>query len=136
MSSANPSWPRTGQRESAWASVLTLAAAAFMIIGGIWNALTALVHDEVYVNAPQYSYSFDVTVWGWVHLLVGILVASAGFAILKGQASARMVGIAITAGSMIINFCSSPTTRSGHWPSLWPRSESSGPLTTYRRDAL
>ena len=110
-----------------------------MIIGGIWNALTgvaALVHDEVYVNTPQYTYSFDLTVWGWVHLLVGILVASAGFAILKGKAWARMIGIAMTVGSMIINFMFLP-----HYP-LWSLviiAVEVGviwALTTYRRDAL
>ena len=56
MSTGSRSWPRSEQRESAWASGLTVAAAALMIIGGIWNALTgvaALVHDEIYVSTPQ-----------------------------------------------------------------------------------
>lgn len=139
MSIGSPSWPRTEQRESAWASGLTVAAAAFMIVGGIWKALTgvaALVHDEVYVNTPQYTYSFDLTLWGWVHLLVGMLVAGAGFAILKGQAWARMIGIAVTVGSMIVNFMFLP-----HYP-LWSLviiAVDVGiiwALTTYRRDAL
>jgi hypothetical protein len=139
MSTGNPSWSRTKPHESAWASGLTVAASAFMIIGGMWNALAgvaALVHDEVYVNTPQYTYSFDLTVWGWIQLLVGILVAGAGFAILKGQAWARMIGIAVTAVSMIANFMFLP-----HYP-LWSLAIIAvdvgviWALLTYRRDAL
>jgi hypothetical protein len=108
-----------------------------MIISGIWNALTgaaALVHDEIYIDAPHYTYSFDLTVWGWVYLLVGIVVAGAGFAILNGQAWGRMIGIAVTVASMITNFMFLP-----HYP-LWSMiiiAVDVGviwALTTYRRD--
>ena len=42
-----------------------------MVIGGVWHALTgiaALLHDEVYIKAPEYTYSFDLTGWGWTYL--------------------------------------------------------------------
>ena len=78
-----------------------------MIIAGIWHALTgiaALVHDNVYITTPQYIYSFDLTGWGWIHLLLGILVAGAGVALLKGQTWARVVGIVLAGLSLIANF--------------------------------
>jgi hypothetical protein len=32
-----------------------------------------VVHDNVYVATPQYIYSFDLTAWGWIHILLGAL---------------------------------------------------------------
>jgi hypothetical protein len=137
--SGNPSWSTAEERTSGWATGLTVAAAAFMVIGGVWHALTgiaALLHDEVYINTPEYAYSFDLTGWGWAYLLLGILVAGAGFAVLKGQMWARIVGILLAGLSMIVNFMFLP-----HYP-LWSLviiAVDVGviwALATYRREAL
>ena len=113
MSTQFPSEPMTGPgvQDSPWASGLTVFAAAMMMIGGAWHALAgiaALVHDDIYVTTPEYIYSFDLTVWGWVQLLLGILVAVAGLAILKGQIWARFVGIIIACLSLIASFIFMP----------------------------
>ena len=141
MSTQIPSEPMAsrGVQESPFASGLTVFAAAMMMIGGIWHALAgiaALVHDDIYVTAPEYIYSFDLTVWGWVQLLLGILVAGAGFAVIKGQIWARIVGIAIACLSLIASFLFMP-----HYP-LWSLSIIVldvfviWALATYRREAL
>jgi hypothetical protein len=109
MSTEIPSQPMTSPDidERPWASGLTVFAAAMMLISGVWQALTgfaAVVRDNVYVATPEYIYSFDLTGWGWLHLLLGILVAVVGFAVLKGQTWARVAGIALVCVSMIANF--------------------------------
>ena len=95
------------QRESPWASGLTVFAAALLVIGGVWHVvagIAALVHDKVYLSTPEYLYSFDLTGWGWIQLLLGILAAVAGFGILRGQTWARVVGIGFALLSMAIQF--------------------------------
>ena len=82
MSTQFPSEPMAGPgaQDSPLASGLTVFAAAMMMIGGVWHALAgiaALVHDDLYITTPEYIYSFDLTGWGWVQLLLGILVAGA-----------------------------------------------------------
>ena len=141
MSTQIPSRPMTSpdQRESPWASGLTVAAATFLMIAGVWHALAgiaAIVHDDVYLATPQYIYSFDLTAWGWVHLLLGVLQIVAGFAVLKGQMWARVVGITMAGLSMIANFLFLP-----HYP-LWSLliialdGAIIWALATYRRDPL
>lgn len=141
MSTQIPSRPMTSpdQRESPWASGLTVAAATFLMIAGVWHALAgiaAIVHDDVYLATPQYIYSFDLTAWGWVHLLLGVLLIVAGFAVLKGQMWARVVGITMAGLSMIANFLFLP-----HYP-LWSLVIIAldvaviWALATYRRDPL
>ena len=39
MRSGNPSWSTTEERTSGWATGLTVAAAAFLVIGGALHAL-------------------------------------------------------------------------------------------------
>jgi len=95
------------ERESPWASGLAVFAGSLMMIVGVWQALEgigALVHDKVYVATPDYIYSFDLTGWGWVHLLLGILIAGAGFGVLRGQTWARVTGIVLASLSLILNF--------------------------------
>jgi hypothetical protein len=127
-----------GAEDSPLASGLTVFAAAMMMIGGVWHALAgiaALVNDDIYVTTPEYIYSFDLTAWGWVQLLLGILVAGAGFAIVKGQTWARIVGIALACLSLIASFLFMP-----HYP-LWSLSIIAldffviWALATYRREA-
>ena len=142
MSTQFPSESKAGPavQESLWASGLTVfAAAMMMMIGGVSHALTgiaALVHDDTYVTTPEYIYSFDLTGWGWAQLLLGILVASAGFAIIRGQTWARFVGIALACLSLIASFLFMP-----HYP-LWSLSIIAldafviWALATYRREAL
>lgn len=109
MSTESPSrtTARPTGRATAWGSGMTLFAAAMMIVNGLWHALAglaALFRDEVFVTTPEYLYAFDLTGWGWIHLLLGITVAIAGFAVTRGLLWARMTGIALASLSLIANF--------------------------------
>jgi hypothetical protein len=131
--------PSSDERESPWASGLTVVAATFLIIAGVWHLIAgfaAVVHDNVYVATPQYIYSFDLTAWGWIHILLGVLLIVAGFAVMKGQMWARVVGIVMACLSMIANFLFLP-----HYP-LWSiliivlDAAIIWALASYRRDAV
>lgn len=99
--------PNWDERESPWASGLTVFAGSMMIVIAVWQVLVgiaAIVRDDVYVLTPAYIYSFDLTAWGWFHLLLGILVGVAGFAVLRGQTWGRVTGIVLASLSLIANF--------------------------------
>lgn len=71
-------------------------AAVIMIISGIWNVLsglTAIFQDAFFVKLPNYAFRIDVTPWGWIHLLFGILILAAGYGLLSGATWARMTAI-------------------------------------------
>jgi hypothetical protein len=58
--------------------------------------------------SPNYVISWDATVWGWIHLLLGIIVVLAGFALMQGATWARIVGIILVGLSAIANFAFIP----------------------------
>lgn len=85
----------------------TTFAAVMMIILGAFDALqglAAVVRQHYYVVTGNYVYKFDVTTWGWIHLVLGIVVAVAGIALLQGQLWARIVGVIVAALIAITNF--------------------------------
>jgi hypothetical protein len=90
-----------------WVVGLSLFAGVMMILAGLFNAmegLVALFRNEVYVVGPRYIFAFDLTTWGWIHLIVGIVVAGAGFALMSGRLFGRVIGIAVAVLSMLANF--------------------------------
>jgi hypothetical protein len=93
---------------SRWAAMgFTTFAAALMIISGIWAFLvgiSALSKDKVFVIAPDYTYKIDVTGWGWIHLILGIIVALGGLCLLLGQTWARILAVFLAVCSAIAQF--------------------------------
>jgi hypothetical protein len=53
-------------------------------------------------------FQLDATGWGWIHLLVGVVVACAGVAVMAGQTWARIVGITLAVVSALTNFAFIP----------------------------
>lgn len=95
------------QNPSGAAVGLTVFAGTVMIIVGVLHAiqgLVALFNDTFYVIGQEYVFQFDVTTWGWIHLLLGILVGFAGFFVFRGAVWARTIGVIIAALSVIVNF--------------------------------
>jgi hypothetical protein len=95
------------RESSGWAVGFILFAAVMMIMAGIWQALAGLIaifQNEFYVATRNYLFQFDATTWGWIHLVIGVLVALAGVGLLGGRTWARVVGITLAVLSAIANF--------------------------------
>ena len=83
-----------------FASVMLILVGTFQAIAG----LVALFNDEYYlVTRNDLVISLDYTTWGWVHLLLGIVVAGAGLGLAVGQMWARVVGILVALLSAVVN---------------------------------
>jgi hypothetical protein len=89
---------RAHERPSGTAVGFILFAAIMMIMAGVFQAIQGLVgifENEFYVATRNYLFQFDATTWGWIHLLLGLLVAFAGWGLLSGRTWARVVGITV-----------------------------------------
>ncbi|WP_028799299.1 DUF7144 family membrane protein [Streptomyces sp. 142MFCol3.1] len=94
-------------RDPGWHSGGTLFAGVLMLVGGILGVLigiTGIAKDDVYARIGTYVYEFNLTTWGWIHLVIGVIVAITGWGVLKGHEWARAVGIAVAALYMIEYF--------------------------------
>jgi len=84
-----------------------LFAAIMMIMVGVFQALQGIIaifENEFYVATRNYTFQFDATTWGWIHLLIGLVVAFAGWGLLSGRTWARAAAITLAVLSAIANF--------------------------------
>lgn len=90
----------------AWSGWITFAA-TMMIILGSFHAIAGFVgifeEDYYQVGESDLVVTVDYTTWGWTHLILGILVALAGGALLRGATWARIVAIVLAVVSSIAN---------------------------------
>src|SRR6478752_5954090 len=85
---------------------IVFAGVAMVMIGALHalQGLVALFNDDFYVVGQKWIFEFDLTTWGWIHLIIGIGIAVAGFFVLNGAVWARVVGIGVAVVSAIVNF--------------------------------
>jgi hypothetical protein len=94
----------------------TAFAAVMMIMIGVFQAIAgvvALVNDQFYVVGEEWVFQFDITTWGWVHLLLGVVIGVAGAALFSGAVWARTVGVIVAVVSAVVNFAWLP------WYPIW-----------------
>jgi hypothetical protein len=105
MTEATPSTdPHT---HSAWAVGYAVFAAVLLMMVGVFHflaGLVAVVEEEFYVVGAKWVFEFDVTTWGWIQMIAGVLVFLAGLGILSGNVLARTVGVVLAGLSAVVNF--------------------------------
>jgi hypothetical protein len=77
-----------------------LFAGSIMVIVGFLNffyGLAAIVNDEVVVVGGHGAIIADLTAWGWVTLILAVVLVMTGFGLFTGAAWARVVGVVIVA---------------------------------------
>jgi hypothetical protein len=89
------------------ASAGTGLASALMVLGGvlgITQGIAAISKDKVYALVGTYAYRLSLESWGWIHLVVGVLLLVTGFAVFTGAKVARAIGVVLTLLMVIANF--------------------------------
>ncbi len=112
MSSAAPgsSRPTRADRPSGgggWAAGGTMFAGVMMLVNGlfgVFEGVMAVAKDNVYLATPGYVFRFSLTSWGWIHLVLGVVIALVGLAVLSGAAWARWIAVGLTVLSMVAQF--------------------------------
>jgi hypothetical protein len=92
---------------SGWAVGGITFAAVMMTLIGVFQVIAGLVaifDDNFYVVTANYTFDVDTTAWGWIHLLLGIIVLVAAYYLTAGRAWAAALAIVLAALSAIANF--------------------------------
>ena len=85
----------------------TTFAGTMMILIGSFQAMVGLIgilDDDFYVKTREYVFQFDATTWGWIHLILGIVVAVAGAYLFTGSVIARTIGVLMAVVSALAGF--------------------------------
>lgn len=80
---------------STWSGWIGFAA-IILIITGFFTAIegiVALFRNQYYIVSGSGLLVFDMTAWGWIHLVVGVCAVLAGLSLFTGAAWARVVAV-------------------------------------------
>lgn len=93
------------------ALTISIAAAALLFVAGLislFQGIAALADNNVFftVDTPNadYIFSLNLTAWGWIHVVLGIIgiIVAAGLAV--GSDWGRILAIAIACISIVAQF--------------------------------
>lgn len=105
---------RTRPREERQPTGWTVFAGVVLLIIGSLDALyglAAILNNEVVIVGGNGVIIADITTWGWVHLILGSIVALTGIGLLAGNPSARWAAvffITVSAIAQIVWFPAAP----------------------------
>jgi hypothetical protein len=89
-----------------WSGWISVAGIMMILLGAfqLVEGLVALFRPAYYlVGKAELVVAVSYTGWGWVHLLIGVLVLAAGFGVMAGKTWARMFGIVLAGLSAVAN---------------------------------
>jgi hypothetical protein len=85
----------------------TMLAAVLMMLSGVWaffEGLAAIIRGSFFIVTRNYVYDMSAVGWGWIHLILGVLIAVAGVALLRDMLWARITGVVLASLITIANF--------------------------------
>lgn len=93
------------KQPSGWTGWIVFAGFMMILMGVLQGiaGLTALLNDKWLLVTQNSLIAFNFTTWGWIHILIGVLVFAAGFAVMNGAVWARIVGVIIAMLSIVAN---------------------------------
>jgi len=94
-------------RHSGWATGVSFFGGIVLATVGVFQVLqglSAVLNDTVFVPTQSYVFELDLTLWGWIHLAVGVVAVPVGIAILVGRPWAFFSGIFLAVLSAVTQF--------------------------------
>lgn len=101
MEAHRDSRPAAGGQHSTW---IAFAGVMMLILGSLdllWG-LAAVLNNEVVVVGGHGVIVFDITTWGWIQLVVGVVVVLTGLGLLVGNTAARWAGVFLLSVNTIL----------------------------------
>ena len=88
-----------------WVGWGYFAGFMMMLLGGLQGiaGLTAIFKQNFYVVTQTHLVAFDLTTWGWINLILGVIIVMAGYELLRGAVWARVIAVILAGLSFLAN---------------------------------
>ncbi|MER5200857.1 DUF7144 family membrane protein [Streptomyces sp. NPDC002755] len=101
---------RSSTSGAAAGGLVTFAGVMLFIAGvlDLFRGIMAIADDDIYVSTPNYVFKFDLTSWGWIQLVLGVIAIGVSVGLFSRATWARVVAVGIAGLLIIANFLSIP----------------------------
>lgn len=88
-----------------WVGWAYFASFMMMLLGALQAiaGLTGIFKDNYYVVTQSHLIAFNFKTWGWINLILGIIIFMAGLELLRGATWARVIAVILAIMSFIAN---------------------------------
>lgn len=83
---------------------IVFAGVMMLIVGGldaIWG-IAAIANSEIVVVGGHGALILDISTWGWIQLILGIVIGLTGLGLLAGNEVARVVAVFLLAANAVM----------------------------------
>ena len=97
----------TGQNEATgWTGWVAFAGIMMIIGGALWalQGFIAVIKGDLVIFGDEAALFLNVTGWGWVHMILGLLLLLSGFLVMSGNLFGRTMAVILATLSIIVNF--------------------------------
>ncbi|MDQ0989520.1 hypothetical protein [Streptomyces sp. V3I7] len=108
---ATPTPQRDSTAKYAWAEGLVTFGAVMLLVAGllsIFRGIMGIANDDVFYVTRDYVFHFDLTGWGWIHLILGAIAVIISVGLFQGAAWARVLGVVVAVLIIITHFMALP----------------------------
>jgi hypothetical protein len=101
---SDQNWEAARRRSAGW---LAFAATMLVMSGGfkVLDALWAFkFDDDIKEDVQTVIFERDPVAWGWLWLVLGLVLIAAGIAVAKGSQLARWFGVVVAGVSLLFNY--------------------------------
>jgi hypothetical protein len=99
------------QREpTGWVGWIYFASMMMLVLGGLQalTGLVALFKDDFYLVGEKALVAFNFTAWGWINILLGLVLVITGIEIARGSGWARVIASLLVVVNAIGNLAFLP----------------------------
>ncbi|MES2630769.1 MAG: hypothetical protein V4611_02340 [Patescibacteria group bacterium] len=95
---------------SGWAGWIGFAAIMLTIVGifHLIAGIVALFNSDVYAVTSSTVWVLDLTQWGWIHVIAGLIAFTAAASLVKGNVYGRIIAVAFAVASIVANMAFVP----------------------------
>jgi hypothetical protein len=101
----------TTAKTAGWAAGIKAFAGSLLVVIGSFNLIygfAAVFNDQIWVEGQNRTFLFDLTVWGWVHVVLGALLVLVGIGIFQNASWATIAAAALVMINMVTQMIALP----------------------------
>ena len=93
-------------QQTGWTGWVVFAGILMVLAGVLWTiqGLVAVFNNDLIIFGEEGALFLNVTGWGWVHIILGLLLLLSGILVMRGNMFGRIMAVLLVMLSIIVNF--------------------------------